>query len=67
MYYAFMTAMRDDEIQKKGVVCIFDAIGQERFHSDRQSKLASFFWFLPVRLVALHLCYDNNVLDLAVK
>jgi hypothetical protein len=62
-----MAAIQDEEIQKKGVVFVFDLVGQEKFHSDRPSNFASIFWLFPVRLVAIHVCYDNSLLDLVVK
>jgi hypothetical protein len=59
-----MTALRDEEIQKKGIVSIIYSIGQMKFMSDRPSKFAEMWWFLPIRLVAMHICYDQPVMDL---
>jgi hypothetical protein len=47
-YYANMTALRDKEIQKKGVVMLLYGIGQETFHSDRLAKLARMLCVNPV-------------------
>jgi hypothetical protein len=62
-----MNALRDEEIQKKGTVLIIYMIGQQKFHSDRPPKLAKAFLYLPIRIVAVHICYDKKLHDLAMK
>ena len=62
-----MQALRDEEIQKKGIVHIFYGIGKTEFHSDRAKKFADMWWLLPIRLVAFHFCYDLSVMDFAAE
>jgi hypothetical protein len=61
VYYVFMAATRDEEIQKRGVVLIYYIIGQTKFRTDRPPKVADLFWLLPVRLVAMHLCGHSTL------
>eukprot|EP00339_Tiarina_fusa_P010073 CAMPEP_0117009838 /NCGR_PEP_ID=MMETSP0472-20121206/8830_1 /TAXON_ID=693140 ORGANISM="Tiarina fusus, Strain LIS" /NCGR_SAMPLE_ID=MMETSP0472 /ASSEMBLY_ACC=CAM_ASM_000603 /LENGTH=476 /DNA_ID=CAMNT_0004712231 /DNA_START=89 /DNA_END=1519 /DNA_ORIENTATION=+ len=67
IYYVLMAAIRDEEVQKKGIVFVLNMIGQTKFHSDRPSKLASLFSLFPARLAAVHLCYDHSILGVAVN
>jgi hypothetical protein len=57
----FLAAIRDEEIQKRGVVLVYYMIGQTKFRTDRPSKFADLFWLLPVRLAAMHLCGNSNL------
>jgi hypothetical protein len=62
-----MMALQDEEIQKKGLVLVLWCLGQNKFHSDRPGKLSRSFWFLPIRLVAVHACYHSRLMELAMK
>jgi hypothetical protein len=67
LYYVFMAAVRDEEIQKTGVVLIYNLIRQGRFYENRPSKIAKFFWLIPVQLVGLHSCHNSHLFDVAIK
>jgi hypothetical protein len=62
-----MTALRDEETQRTGVVFIMYSVGQKEFLSDRPAKLANIWWLLPVRLIGTHVCYDASVTHMYVK
>jgi hypothetical protein len=62
-----MTAIRDEEIQKKGMVFVLYSVGQKQFHKDRAGHVASVWWLLPVRIVAAHVCYDTPIMDVFVN
>eukprot|EP00339_Tiarina_fusa_P022023 CAMPEP_0117058670 /NCGR_PEP_ID=MMETSP0472-20121206/40758_1 /TAXON_ID=693140 ORGANISM="Tiarina fusus, Strain LIS" /NCGR_SAMPLE_ID=MMETSP0472 /ASSEMBLY_ACC=CAM_ASM_000603 /LENGTH=620 /DNA_ID=CAMNT_0004776087 /DNA_START=53 /DNA_END=1915 /DNA_ORIENTATION=- len=66
LYYVSMTALLDEETQRKGVVFIMYSVGQKEFLSDRPGKLANIWWLLPVRLAATHVCYDASVMHMYV-
>ena len=61
-YYVTMTALRDNETQMKGVVCIMYLLGQKKFLSNRPEKIGSIWDHFPVRLAAMHFCYDSILL-----
>ena len=59
------TISRDEEAQKKGFVCILDWVGCRHVHStilDCFRKMRIIMDALPVRLVAMHSCYDISQL-----
>ena len=62
-----MQALRDEDVQKKGIVHIFYSNGKSEFHSDRAKKYADLWLYFPVKIVALHFCYDSAVMDLAAQ
>ena len=66
-YYVSMTALRDSEIQKKGIVFILYAVGKRQLLGGRPSKLAALWSIIPMRIRALHFCYDTPLMDFGAK
>jgi hypothetical protein len=62
-----MAALRDPEIQIKGMVFIVYAVGKKHLLGNRPSKLAALWSILPIRLVAIHACYDNPLMHFGIK
>jgi hypothetical protein len=46
-----LTALEDEEVQKKGVVVIFYGVGQTEYSKDRPRQIISSWFCLPVRAV----------------
>ena len=62
-----MAALQDEEVQMKGVVYVNYALGAEHIISNRAEKAAEAWWHIPTRLVAVHLCYNTNAMEVYVK
>ena len=57
-----MMALRDENVQKKGVVMVYYGVGQDYFYRDRPMEIVSCWRNLPMRIVGCHACYDHPVL-----
>eukprot|EP00934_Nitzschia_sp_Nitz4_P005272 Nitzschia sp. Nitz4//scaffold133_size116822//107007//108517//NITZ4_003826-RA/size116822-snap-gene-0.9-mRNA-1//1//CDS//3329535453//5262//frame0 len=51
-------SLGDPEIVKKGVIFIYYGVGQDRLNDT--TGLIQCLTFLPIRIVAIHKCYDDN-------
>jgi hypothetical protein len=63
--YMVMSALQDEETQKKGVVIVYYALGQKRAFGDRPFELMKSWRSIPWRVVAFHSCADSSVIDVA--
>lgn len=62
--YRAMVACKDENIQKHGCVtiCYFLGHGQgPKYRFDHRWTLSKLSQILPVRVAAIHLCYDNRI------
>jgi hypothetical protein len=59
VFYLFSVASQDEEAQKKGVVFIYNAIGQQQFFVGRGPKIIQLTQVLPIKITSLHCYYDN--------
>ena len=59
-----MASVEDEEDQKMGVVFVYYAAGPQKLKLQRKFalKMPSLTKALPVRIAALHACYDNPLL-----
>ena len=64
-----MQTLRDEDVQKKGIVHIFYGNGKSSFHTDRVKKYADMWLYFPIRIVAMHFCYDHSdaVIDVGAR
>jgi hypothetical protein len=63
-FYNTMVAYRDPEVQRRGFVVVCFFIGQgngSRQSSDVSWKFPKLNMCLPMRVAAIHLCYDNTL------
>ena len=67
LFYVTMAALQDEQIQKHGAALVLWTLGQTKTFKGRPSKFARSLWFLPVRVVAVHYCYDTEVMHRATK
>jgi hypothetical protein len=61
-----MNAMEDEETQRKGLVTISYAVGADKnvpLQSETLNKSGNLAMALPVRIVAMHYCYDDPRLN----
>ena len=57
-----MAALRDKEIQKNGIALIMYSLGdQKKFAMGRVTNFSKCLCFLPIRVVAIHACYDTQL------
>ena len=59
-----MASVEDEEDQKMGVVFVYYAAGPQKVKLQRKFalKIPSLTNCIPLRIIALHACYDNPLL-----
>ena len=62
-----MVAIRDKEIQRNGIVFVLWSVGNTQFAANRPGKLTALWSIFPIRIVAVHICYDNPLLNLGFQ
>lgn len=62
MLYGFLSVSNDEEIQKRGCVVVFNAVGQRTYFKERGRQIAALTASVPLKVSAVHLCYDNPIL-----
>ena len=57
-----MTALQDEEVQRRGVCMVYYGVGQTKYFRDRPFRIVSTWFSIPMKIVAAHACYDNPIL-----
>ena len=65
-FYNAMVNSRDENIQKKGIVCVAFSAERKTHPSQKPREsvwaVAQLVNVMPIRLTAAHFCYDNAVM-----
>jgi hypothetical protein len=62
LWYLFSAAIEEEDTQIKGAIIIFYGIRHRQYFLDRGTKIASLLLSFPIRVSAIHCCYDDPML-----
>jgi hypothetical protein len=66
-FYLYSLMSRDETVQKLGAVIVISAVGQRTYFQDRAIRMAALLSSVPVKIVALHACYDDPILHPVIR
>lgn len=66
-FYLAQVLVKDETVQRAGIVVVVYGIEQRHMDSHRVRSLLRVWLCLPLRVVALHVCYDSMIVHTAVN